>query len=68
MRGLLHHLYTRIYFDDEQVANERDALLAAVPTERRDTLMGRRIIGEDRLAYRFDIHLQGPRETVFFDI
>jgi len=68
MRGLLHHLYTRIYFDDEQVANERDALLAAVPTERRDTLMGRRIIGEDRLVYRFDIHLQGPQETVFFDI
>jgi protocatechuate 3,4-dioxygenase, alpha subunit len=56
-RGMLHRLVTRIYFE---VADIPDA----VPGERRATLLAEPIDG----GYRFDIHLQGPRETVFFDV
>jgi protocatechuate 3,4-dioxygenase alpha subunit len=67
MRGMLLHTFTRIYFEDEAEANERDAVLAAVPADRRDTLIARR---EPNTAnvYRFDIHMQGDKETVFFDL
>jgi protocatechuate 3,4-dioxygenase, alpha subunit len=63
-RGMLHRCVTRIYFDDEQLANERDPLLCTVPADRRQTLIAR----SDGGGYRFDIRLQGPGETVFFDI
>jgi protocatechuate 3,4-dioxygenase, alpha subunit len=65
MRGLLSHLYTRIYFEDEAAANATDDVLAGLPPERRATLLARR---ESSLRYRFDIHLQGEAETVFFDL
>jgi protocatechuate 3,4-dioxygenase alpha subunit len=65
MRGLLTHLYTRLYFEDEAVANAIDPVLATVPADRRDTLIARKI-GENE--YRFDIILQGAAETVFFDV
>ncbi|MDM9558322.1 protocatechuate 3,4-dioxygenase subunit alpha [Bordetella petrii] len=68
MRGMLLHAYTRIYFDDEELANAQDDVLAAVPFERRATLIAKRQAGGSRLVYRFDIHLQGPQETVFFDL
>ena len=55
---------TRIYFADEQQANDRDPVLGAVPPERRGTLLAAPVPG----GYRFDIHLQGPGETVFFRI
>ncbi|MET0842671.1 MAG: protocatechuate 3,4-dioxygenase subunit alpha, partial [Mycetocola sp.] len=63
-RGLLHHLYTRAYFDDETVANESDPLLGRIDASRRGTLLATR--DGDR-SYRFDIRLQGDRETVFLD-
>lgn len=63
-RGLLRHLYTRIYFADEVAANATDAVLARVPAARRATLLAAPSAG----GYRFDIHLQGARETVFFDV
>jgi protocatechuate 3,4-dioxygenase, alpha subunit len=63
-RGLLKRLVTRVYFEDEG-SNAEDTILDLVPSDRRDTLIARR--GSDG-AYRFDIHLQGERETVFFDI
>jgi protocatechuate 3,4-dioxygenase, alpha subunit len=68
MRGLLNHLFTRLYFDDEGEANARDPVLSSVPAERRSTLLakGGHRSGGIRI-YRFDIHLQGERETVFFD-
>ena len=64
MRGLLSHVYTRLYFGDEVAANAVDPVLSSVEPERRDTL----IAELDGDTYRFDIHMQGPRETVFFDV
>lgn len=67
-RGLLNHLYTRLYFDDESSTAD-DPVLEQVPAERRATLVARR--GDDSPAgervYRFDVVLQGEGETVFFD-
>jgi protocatechuate 3,4-dioxygenase alpha subunit len=65
-RGMLLHLYTRIYFDDEAEKNAADPVLALVPAERRATLIAKRDAGS--ATYRLDIHLQGDNETVFFDV
>lgn len=68
MRGLLVHAFTRVYFEGEQ-ANATDPVLRAVPAARRKTLIasseGQR---GGRSIYRFDICMQGPEETVFFDV
>jgi protocatechuate 3,4-dioxygenase, alpha subunit len=63
-RGMLHRCVTRIYFADEADANARDPVLQTVPEQRRSTLLAQPVDG----GYRFDIHLQGPHETVFFDV
>jgi protocatechuate 3,4-dioxygenase, alpha subunit len=68
MRGMLLHAYTRIYFADEAAANAKDPVLLAVPAARRDTLIAKRVEGVPGNIYRFDIHMQGDRETVFFDV
>ena len=68
MRGMLLHAFTRVYFDDEQAANARDPVLGAVPAERRATLIARREVQPGGVAYRFDLRMQGPKETVFFDL
>jgi protocatechuate 3,4-dioxygenase, alpha subunit len=59
-RGLLRHLTTRVYLDPPA----DDPVLERVPPERRDTLLAERT--DD--GYRFDIRIQGPDETVFFDV
>ena len=64
-RGLLLHLYTRIYFDDEAAKNATDPVLALVPQDRRSTLIARR---QPDGSYRFEVRLQGDNETVFFDV
>ncbi|MBD0735617.1 protocatechuate 3,4-dioxygenase subunit alpha [Streptomyces sp. CBMA29] len=76
-RGLTHHLFTRAYVGPPNID---DAVLAAVPEDRRDTLIARR--AADGVTYRFDIRLQGGslqsgsfqagslrggKETVFLD-
>jgi protocatechuate 3,4-dioxygenase alpha subunit len=66
-RGMLCHLYTRIYFDGE-AANGSDAVLALVPADRRATLIAKRQPGNGGAVYKFDLRLQGGEETVFFDI
>ena len=66
-RGMLLHLYTRIYFDGE-AANTADPVLALVPADRRATLIASRKPGAGNAVYRFEIHLQGDNETAFFDI
>jgi protocatechuate 3,4-dioxygenase, alpha subunit len=68
MRGMLLHTFTRIYFDDEAAANESDPVLGLVPAARRGTLVARREPGTSKTVYRFDIHMQGDKETVFFDL
>jgi len=68
MRGLLLHTFTRVYFSDEAAANAGDAVLNSVPPERRDTLIAQRRDEGGLPVYRFDIHMQGARETVFFDV
>lgn len=68
MRGLLVHLFTRVYFEDEVEANAADPVLASVPNARRHTLIARRQPQAAGTIYRFDIHMQGPDETVFFDL
>ncbi|WP_314954492.1 protocatechuate 3,4-dioxygenase subunit alpha [Bradyrhizobium cosmicum] len=64
-RGMLRHLYTRIYFSDE-AGNAADPVLAVVPTERRATLIAVHVAGKP--LYRLDLRLQGGDETVFFDV
>ena len=66
-RGLLRPLFTRIYFGDEVDGNARDPLLGCVPRERRPSLVASLVNGRDIPTYRFDVHLQGSEETVFFD-
>ena len=61
-RGILTRLATRIYFEGEP-ANAADPVLALVPAERRHTLIATR---QSDGSFRFDIHLQGGNETVFF--
>lgn len=66
-RGLLTHMYTRIYFEGEK-ANDSDPVLALVPPDRRATLIAKRSGGPAEPVYRFDIRVQGGDETVFFDV
>lgn len=66
-RGLLNHLFTRIYFEDDP-ATATDPILHHVPPSRRSTLIARHArAGHLTRSYRFDIVLQGEGETVFFD-
>ena len=62
-RGLLTRLVTRLYFPDESAANDADPVLQSLAPAERSTLVAVR----DEGGLRFDIHLQGARETVFFD-
>lgn len=66
-RGMLRQSYTRIYFADE-AANADDPVLALVPAERRATLLAARSVRDGQTVYTFDIHMQGERETVFFEV
>jgi protocatechuate 3,4-dioxygenase alpha subunit len=67
-RGMLSHAFTRIYFSDESEANATDPVLGTVPEDRRDTLVAKRVDTASGTVYHFDIHLQGDKETVFFDL
>jgi protocatechuate 3,4-dioxygenase alpha subunit len=68
-RGINVGLHTRMYFDDEAAANAADPVLGMIEWEvRRQTLIGQRQQRGAATVYRFDIRLQGERETVFFDI
>lgn len=64
-RGINLGLNTRMYFADEEAANAEDPLLARIEHKVRiPTLIAKR----DGDTYSFDIHLQGDKETVFFDV
>ena len=65
-RGLLRRLITRIYFPDEP-GNSEDFALGLVEAGRRGTLIARKIDGRSE-ALEWNVILQGPGETVFFDV
>lgn len=62
-RGLLKQAQTLIYFPDEEEANAADPIMELVEAELR----GRLVASEDAGELRYDIHLQGSSESVFFD-
>lgn len=65
-RGINIGLHTRIYFEDEAEANASDPILTRIEHQNRiPTLIAQK---NGAGFYRFDIHLQGPGETIFFDI
>ncbi|MDH6232085.1 protocatechuate 3,4-dioxygenase alpha subunit [Mesorhizobium soli] len=65
-RGINIGLQTRMYFSEEAAANAEDPVLARIEHKVRvPTLIAQRAADG---AYVFDIHLQGEKETVFFDI
>lgn len=65
-RGINVGLNTRIYFEDEAEANAKDPVINMIEmVVRRKTLLAKKTSDGN---YRFDIHLQGENETVFFDV
>jgi protocatechuate 3,4-dioxygenase, alpha subunit len=70
-RGVMNRLVTRIYFSEDP-ANSECPILALVPEERRGTLMAHREPQSSNSGsardWRFEIHLCGKDETVFFDV
>jgi protocatechuate 3,4-dioxygenase alpha subunit len=64
-RGLLHRLVTRIYFPDEAEANAADPVLCSIPDPG---VRARLVAVPEGDGLRFDIHLQGERETPFLAI
>jgi protocatechuate 3,4-dioxygenase alpha subunit len=68
-RGINIGLATRMYFSDETAANANDPVLNLIEWEvRRKTLIAQREERRGKVVYRFDIRIQGPDETVFFDV
>jgi len=67
-RGINIGLNTRLYFADEVAANATDPALNLInEPPRRETLIAQHVDTSEPDLYRFDIRLQGERETVFFD-
>lgn len=65
MRGLLRRLVTRIYFPDEP-SNAIDFALNLADPTRRGTLIARKS-KEKPGTLEWNVIMQGPDETVFFD-
>ena len=63
-RGLLKRVATRMYFPDEHMANAEDPVLLGLEPAERATLIAR--LEDD--ALRFDVVLQGERQTTFFAV
>jgi protocatechuate 3,4-dioxygenase alpha subunit len=68
MRGLLVHTFTRIYFEDEAGGQRQGCGAGECAGARRGTLVAKREATGAGPQYRFDIHMQGDKETVFFDL
>lgn len=64
-RGVLKRLATRIYFPDEEEANAADPVLSSIAD---DALRATQVAVPEGGLLRFDIHLQGDRETAFLDV
>ncbi len=66
-RGMLIHALTRLYFSGEDFNADDSVLNSIADAHRRRTLIATREESNDPPIYRFDIHLQGAGETVFFE-
>ena len=66
-RGMLVHAFTRLYFPDEPSNRDDPVLNMEGVADRKATLISVLEEGPGLPAYRFDVHLQGERETVFFN-
>jgi protocatechuate 3,4-dioxygenase alpha subunit len=67
-RGMARHAFTRIYFESDPELPE-DPVLLRVPAARRHTLLARSLGERQGInSFRFDLHLQGESETVFFEL
>jgi protocatechuate 3,4-dioxygenase alpha subunit len=66
-RGLLHHLFARVYFAGEPL-NATDPVLSSLddPERQRTLLAQPNGKAKGATVWRFDIVLQGKGETVFF--
>lgn len=64
-RGINLGLHTRMYFSDEETANAQDPVLSRLEHQDRAATL---IAPREGDTYHFDIHLQGEKETVFFDV
>ncbi len=62
-KGLNRHLYTRVYFDDEN-SNDTDQILSTLPTDLRPTMIAK---SSSNQTYEIVIRLQGKCESVFFE-
>lgn len=68
-RGINVGLNTRMYFGDAEAANAECPVLARIEHRNRvQTLVAPRSDEGGVAVYTFDIHLQGEKETVFFDV
>ena len=63
-RGLLNRLFTRAYLPAQPAVLHADALLASLDAAERRAMMAMR---EADGSLRFDVYLQGPRETPFLN-
>jgi protocatechuate 3,4-dioxygenase alpha subunit len=63
-RGINLGLHTRMYFSDEEEANKEDPILSRIEHRVRVPTL---IAPHAGSTYTFDIHLQGEKETIFFD-
>jgi protocatechuate 3,4-dioxygenase alpha subunit len=61
-RGLMQRLVTRLYFSDEEAANDSDPFLSKLSPELRVRMVAQ----ASNAGYVFDLHLQGDDEAVFF--
>ncbi len=63
-RGLLKRVVTRMYFPDEEAANAEDPVLLGLDPQQRATLVSQ----PEEDGVRFNIVLQGDRQTTFFAV
>lgn len=68
MRGLLSHVFTRMYFEDEVEANAKDPLLQSLSPKEAKKLMAKPVMIHGQKSYAFDIYMQGEQQTPFFDL
>jgi len=63
-RGINLGLHTRMYFGDAEEANKDDPILSRIEHRVRVPTL---IAPHSGSTFTFDVHLQGEKETIFFD-